>query len=154
MYVKCEQLPKSVKLENSLGRIEVKSNGTYVVGPTSIHPDTGKQYEIISNVTTITTVNFRKEIQRNLEKMGFYPGQAILSNNLSAENIKKGNRHDSALKYANHLLFKVQLDENTIHHEMYRWNDSLEEPLSRKELDKIIQDAVAYHKNNSKEEKA
>ena len=153
VYVKCEQLPKSVKLENSLGRIEIKSNGTYVVGPTSIHPDTGNQYKIISNVTTIATVNFRKEIQKNLENMYFYPDKTIPLKYPAAENIKKGNRHDSALIYANHLLFKVRLDENTIHNEMQRWNNSLEEPLPIAELDRIIQDAIVYHKDNSKEEK-
>ena len=156
IYVKCEKLPKSVNLQNNLGRIEVKSNGTYVMGPTSIHPDTSKEYEIISNTTTIARIDFKEEIQKNLEKLEFYPdGSAKKSpqNNIAQANIKKGNRHDSALKYTNHLLFKVQLDEDVTHHEMYRWNDKLEEPLPISELDRIIQDSTKYHKNHSKEEK-
>ena len=71
IYVRCKELPRSETLKGELGRVETKSEGTYVVGPTSVHPDTGKEYEIISDVTCIAEVDFEEDILKNLEDLGF-----------------------------------------------------------------------------------
>ena len=71
IYVRCKELPRSETLKGERGRVEIKSEGMYVVGPTSVHPDTGKEYEIISDVTCIAEVDFEEDILKNLEGLGF-----------------------------------------------------------------------------------
>ena len=71
IYVRCKELPRSETLKGEPGRVEIKSEGMYVVGPTSVHPDTGKEYEIISDVTCIAEVDFEEDILKNLEGLGF-----------------------------------------------------------------------------------
>ena len=153
IYVRCKELPRSETLKGELGRVEIKSEGTYVVGPTSVHPDTGKEYEIISDVTCIAEVDFEEDILKNLEGLGFGRDRSGAGwRAVTKGNIKRGERHTSAIKYANHLLFKANLADPMVRFEMRRLNGKLEEPLPADELDRLVEDSISFHQKHPKAE--
>ena len=45
IYIKVPKLPNTLRMDGILGRIDVQSDGTYVVAPTSVHPN-GSIYQI------------------------------------------------------------------------------------------------------------
>lgn len=148
IYIRTNNLPKTMRLESELGRIDIQSQGTYVVGASSTHPN-GNQYEIISSAKEIININF-DSILENLQKIGYQSLQKSVQDVIKG-GIKSGNRHNSALKYANHLLFKVNLDSTAVKSELERWNETSQPPLPKVELERIIQDAVSYHEKNKPE---
>ena len=153
IYVRCKELPRSETLNGGRGRVETKSEGTYVVGPTSVHPDTGKEYEIISDVTCIAEVDFEGDILKNLEDLGFGRDRSGAGGRaVTKGNVKRGERHTSAVKYANYLLFKENLDDQAVRLEVGRWNDALEEPLPAGELDRLVEDSISSHQKHPKAE--
>ena len=153
MYVTCKKLPRSETLKGSLGRIEIKSEGTYVVGPTSVHPDTGKEYEIISDRACIAEVDFETDIHKNLESLGFGQDRRGASGRSVARgSTKRGERHTSAVKYANYLLFDAKLDDQAVRFEMRRLNGALKEPLPTDELDRLVEDSISFHQKHPKAE--
>ena len=153
IYVRCKELPRSETLKGELGRVETKSEGTYVVGPTSVHPDTGKEYEIISDVTCIAEVDFEGDILKNLEDLGFGRDRSGAGGRaVTKGNVKRGERHTSAVKYANYLLFKANLDDQAVRLEVGRWNGALEEPLPAGELDRLVEDSISFHQKHPKAE--
>ncbi len=155
VFVKCDKLPNHVKLENKklAINIDVQSEGRYVVGPTSIHPS-GLAYKIISEITDIRRIDFQKVILK-LERLGF---KAIHTEtdvtNIAEAKIKKGQRHDSAIKYANELLFKAKFDQQSTKTGMLYWNNRLDEPLPEKEIDQIINDCIKFHSRKKTEKKS
>ena len=155
VFVKCDKLPNHVKLENKelAINIDVQSEGRYVVGPTSIHPS-GRVYKIISEITDIPRIDFQEVISR-LERLGF---KAIHSEtdvtNIAEGKIKKGQRNESAIKYANELLFKAKFDQQLTKIRMLDWNNGLEEPLPEKEIDQIINDSIKFHGRKKTEKKS
>jgi len=154
VFVKCSKLPNHVKLENKkLGiNIDIQSEGRYVVGPGSIHPE-GSQYQIVSNTIKIPTIDFQQIIVR-LEDLHFRPIKQSQDDavNLAQAKPEVGQRHDSAIKYCNHLLFSVKLDNVTVKTEVQRWNNNLTTPLPEKELEQIINDCIKYHSEKSQQE--
>ena len=66
-------------------------------------------------------------------------------------NAKVGNRNNSALEYANHLLFTLEWGEEEVRAEMKRWNANLDEPLPEEELARTAENAISYHRKKSKE---
>lgn len=148
IYIRTKKLTKTMKLVSSLGRIDIQSQGSYVVGPSSVHPN-GNQYEIISEVQKIASVDFDTIIQ-NLNKLGFKMKQKPV-NEIMKGGIEEGNRHDAALRYAGHLLFISKLEPKTVQYELERWNDTNKPPLPKNELNRIVQDAINYHNDNHDE---
>ena len=144
IYLKSKyKLPKTLRLENKKKQhIDIQSQGTYVVAPTSIHPN-GHEYVVISSTNSIMQFDFN-EIFQKLQKLGFEIKKQPI-NKIIRGQIKEGNRHSSALHYANHLLFKTKLDQKTMQYEMERWNNTNNPPLSKDELFRIINDAIQYH---------
>lgn len=153
IYVRRKELPRSETLKGELGRVETKSEGTYVVGPTSVHPDTGKEYEIISDVTCIAEVDFEEDIFKNLEDLGFGRDRSGAGGRaVTKGNVKRGERHTSAVKYANYLLFKANLADPMVRFEMKRLNGKLGEPLPAGELDRLVEDSISFHQKHPKAE--
>jgi hypothetical protein len=147
------RLPNTLRLTNKKKQhIDVQSSGTYVVAAPSIHPDTGTKYEIISSTLEIQTLDFAKIIEK-LEKLGFAPDIAEKSaREIMKGQIQEGDRHNSALRYCNFLLFAKKLDSNAVQLEMKNWNSTLHPPLSEDELSKIIDDCMNYHSENTESE--
>ncbi len=148
IYLRTNKMTKTMRLESSLGRIDLQSQGSYVVGPFSDHPN-GNQYEIISSVQKIITVDFDTIIE-NLIKLGFRIEEKPV-HEIMKGGIDEGNRHVAALKYAGHLLFKAKLEPQIVQFELERWNNSNNPPLPKTELNKIVQDAVSYHNQHNEE---
>jgi hypothetical protein len=143
------KLPKTLRLANKKKQhIDVQSYGTYVVAAPSIHPETGIKYEIISTTQTIQELDFAKIIVK-LEKLGFEPEMTKPAKDIMKGGIQEGNRHNSALKYCNFLLFTKDLDRNAVQLEMQNWNKTSSPPLSEDELSKIIDDCLNYHRENA-----
>ncbi len=142
------ELSHTLRLANKKNQhIDVQSSGTYVVAAPSIHPDTGTKYEIISSAQEIQELDFAKIIEK-LEKLGFTPNISKPAKEIMKGCIQEGDRHNSALKYCNFLLFTKELDMNAVQTEMQNWNKTLSPPLSEEELSKIIDDCLNYHKEN------
>ncbi|NIN03691.1 MAG: hypothetical protein GTO44_10055 [Hydrotalea flava] len=149
IYIRVMRLPNSAKLDANGIHIDVQAEGKYVVGAGSIHPN-GKRYEIISNTTDIDHGDFQK-IVVNLEKLGFQ-GSKESAGLLAAGGIDTGNRHTAAIRYANHLLFKVGVTYDNLKFEMKRWNESNNPPSDENEILQVCEDCYKYfQKENVKQ---
>jgi len=151
IYFYVSDLPKTLRLNKPNGdHIDVQSNGAYVVAPPSIHPN-GQEYKIVSETQEIKTVNFQ-DIVVNLEKAGFkvesVEGKKLTD--LAMGKIKKGDRHNSAMRYCHLLFYGQRLDQETIRYEMIKWNKTLQPPMEDDELKKIVDDCIIYQKENPK----
>jgi len=143
LYFRVYDLPKSLRLNKPNGdHIDVQVNGTYVIAPPSIHPN-GNEYKIISDTDTIKTINF-KVVSANLKKAGFDVDKKVSNVDLVKGGIKKGNRHNMALKYCATLFLRHKFDVELVKHAMYDWNKTNEPPLPQEEIDKIIIDSTKY----------
>lgn len=150
IYLKVDSMPNTLRLENKKGqRIDVQSQGTYVIGPTSIHPD-GYEYTIISNVTSIMKIDFNEIIEK-LKELEFDVERKSIKE-ITKGNFTKGIRHDSAVRYANHLMFSVGLDYNSMWFELIRWNTTNNPPLDDSELHIIAHDVNQYYQNQTVQE--
>jgi len=154
LFFRVHELPKKpLRLNKPNGdHIDVQVNGTYVIAPPSIHPN-GHEYKIVSDVEEIKTINFQ-DVVVNLEKAGFKV-KFVKGNELSdlaKGGITKGNRHNSAINYCHLLFYKQNLDQETIHYEMEKWNKTLQPPLEDDEIEKIVEDCVKYQKENPRDE--
>lgn len=132
------------RLTNSKGQhMDIQGNGTYVVAPTSIHPN-GNEYKIISEVTTIKEINLSAFIATTAN-YGFNTGG---ENRRSIEDIvkgiKKGDRNDSAFKYSCHLMDKVKLTPDQTWSELLRWNSTNVPPLIHEELKHVYESSLKY----------
>lgn len=127
------KLPKTVPLKNKDNfKLDIRSEGSYVVGPGSIH-ESGSTYQIISKVTEILTID-PQVIKNILVDGGFKPDEKLNIDQISKGKLSKGSRNNSAFVYACHLLGKVELDEDTAWREMLRWNSENDPPMSEYEL--------------------
>ncbi len=149
IYMRVIRLPNSTKLDHNGVHIDVQADGKYVVGAGSIHPN-GKRYEIISNTMDIDYGDFQK-IVVNLDKLGFKVEKEH-AGLLAAGGIATGERHSAAIKYANHLLFKVGVTYDNLLFEMDRWNNSNNPPSDPDEIKRVCEDCYKYFqkKNNEK----
>lgn len=148
VYLKTDALQSTARLENEiLGHIDVQSQGTYCVGPTSIHPDTKKEYEIVSTITKITKVDFQ-QIINNLEKLGFKTAQTKQSiSEIMKNGVQEGSRNSAMFKVACNLLQEQKLDETTTFSFLRAVNERNKPPLSNAELVKILESATKYKEN-------
>ena len=163
IYIKCHNLPNSVKLRNeklkvngdhgqqSMG-LDVQSNGRLVVGPDSTHKS-GNSYEIVSSTKTIKVMDFQT-ILINLEQLGFegtiQKGMVKdIANNVS----EVGSRHENGIKYGN-LIYGSLRDKETFKFEMERWNQqACNPPLPKAELERMLSDIIQYQdKKHAKEQ--
>ena len=69
----------------------------------------------------------------------------------AGRNVKVGERNNRALEYANHLLFTLEWGEQEVRDEMKQWNESLKEPLPEEELARTVENAISYHRKESRE---
>ncbi len=151
LYFHVHELPKKpLRLNNPNGdHIDVQVDGTYVIAPPSIHPN-GREYKIVSDVDKIKTINFQ-DVVVNLEKTGFKVDKKVSSVDLVKGGIKKGNRHNMALKYCAKLFLRDGFDVDLARREMSDWNKTNEPPIPQEELDKIIIDSTKYSQEKLKE---
>lgn len=51
LYLRSDILPASKRTSQPWGNVELRANGCYVIAPPSIHPDSGRRYEVIRRVS-------------------------------------------------------------------------------------------------------
>jgi hypothetical protein len=148
-----DTLPPILRLNNSQGQhIDIQSTGTYVVGETSIHPDTKKHYEIISTKRNINNVDFN-EVKQILEKLGFNTIKKPIKKELAdaiKNGIPKGNRNNILFKLSCDILKTVQDPEIAFNH-ISTINQKSDEPLDKEELDQLFQSATVRVAENISE---
>src|SRR3990172_4057220 len=90
---------KSLRLINDKGqRIDIQSQGTYVLIPGSINPETGKEYKIISSTLDIQDIDLDGFIN-SLSNHGFNPERI----KKGVVEILKGLKDAGLLSYLNHF---------------------------------------------------
>lgn len=153
IYLKVDKLPKTLRIENKdIGHIDVQSNGTYVVAPSSIHPDTKKEYQIISTTTKIAKIDFQQIIER-LEKLGFKIEQNRQTmTEIKNNGVREGSRNTSMFRVACELVHERHLDDPTAWAELQTINEKNNPPLGNKELESLFESAKKNNKNDSANE--
>lgn len=138
-------LPNTLRLLNKNGsKVDVQSTGTFVVGPTSIHPE-DLEYEIISDVVTIAEIDF-KIISKKLTELGFSPDASKLSIKEIEKGVPEGMRDFLGFHYARYL-FKQGLDHNAVLEQMLQWNSKNQPPLEVELVEKLVAQAPKYLNN-------
>lgn len=143
IYVKVLNLPNTLRLENEYCRVDIQSNGTYIVAPTSVHPN-GTVYDIISNVTKIETIDFQ-QIIKNLEELGFKPNKSVNLEEIEKHGTKEGSRNDSMFRLA--CKYLKEYDEPTAFGALQFVNAKNNPPIEQKELETIFKSAKKYVDN-------
>lgn len=157
IYLEPDEYPAKMPLTNAKGQhIDLQSDGSYVVGPGSIHPN-GIEYKVISSTTEVKKTTMSKVLE-GLQKCGFNPEEHGLKpfQALAKGKITQGSRNSSAFKYAINLLDNVEMDAETALQELIRWNESLKPPLPQKELASVFESALKKYMHKlplQKEEK-
>ena len=156
VYVKTNHLPKNMKLQKGDLLIDVQSTGKYVVGPTSIHPN-GTEYEMISTTPNIMLLDCRQHIGKMVDNGFTYSG--VTETNSTAEiakgGVKNGSLHNSFLKYCNHLLFTVGINDwHTYCVETDRWNQrgNNEYQINQTDFERVRKDAWNHYHRKKDEQ--
>jgi DNA replicative helicase MCM subunit Mcm2 (Cdc46/Mcm family) len=137
--------PPNKKLDDKRGRhIDIKSQGGYVLGAGSIHPDTGKSYEVIKDVP-IKKIEYSTILEK-LKEMGFNVETRPIDD--IANGISEGGRNDSTFKYACYLIRDKGLFGMALAHEIGILNQKHQPPLPQSELDLIISQAEKAETKN------
>jgi len=145
VYVKPKNgnFPPKMPLSNTSGQhIDIQSDGSYVIGPGSIHPN-GNKYEIISATNEVlefdimTFLQYIKQFGFNTEYGGLKRFEEIAKGGLG-----KGERNASAFKYSINLLENVGMDSTTAWAETLRWNKTNKPPMDDRELRTTFESAL------------
>lgn len=151
IYIKTNHLPKNMKLQKGELLIDVQSSGKYVVGPTSTHPN-GTEYEMISSTPNIMLLDCKEQIKSMLDNGFTINGvtETESSGDIAKGGVKNGHLHNSFLKYCNHLLFSVGINDwHTYCVETDRWNQpgNNEFQINHPDFERVRKDAWNhYHK--------
>ena len=121
-YQYCEGVNNSARIKEN---IDIRSEGGYVVGAGSVHPDTGKVYEVIDKNPIAQFPDHLFEVKKertNWDEM--------------ANGAPQGQRNESAAKYIGKLMKMFSRDtwENTVWETALIWNQKNNPPLSEYEL--------------------
>ena len=136
--------PPNKKLDDKRGRhIDIKSQGGYVLAPTSVHPN-GSIYTAI-NESSILDISIQK-LKEHLQKMGFNVETKSIEE--ISEGISEGGRNDSTFKYACYLIREKGLFAEALKLEMDILNSKHNPPLDQSELELIISQAEKAEHNN------
>lgn len=149
-YFKTNHLPKPLKIAKGNLLIDLQSTGKYVVGPTSIHPN-GTEYRIISSTTKIMLIDCRAKLEDMIELGYEVKGLTDMPDNgheIARGGVKNGYLHNSLVKYCNHLLFTVGINDwHTYCVETDRWNQpgNNEFQINQRDFERVRKDAWEYY---------
>ena len=135
----------SIRTSNENGqRVDIQCQGTYVLIPGSIHPDTGKEYKIISSTLDIDEIDLDGFI-KNLGSVGFnIEGRRKKIVDI-LKGVKKGERNDSVFRLSMGLRhsFGYKASELLYHCGVFNQHKVFP-PLSDLEIKNIVQSAMSY----------
>ncbi len=139
----------TMRLQNEKGQhVDIQSDGTYVLVPPSIHPESGEEYKIISSTLQINSQLNMSRILDKFEKLGFKTkGTKTLAEIIKG--VTEGQRNNACFKYACHLFQKARFEKDTAWHEIQRWNNTNSKPLEDREL--LATFESAYNNRNNPE---
>jgi hypothetical protein len=145
IYVQGGKLcPSNSSTESKYGHIDIKSNGGYVIGETSLH-QSGKYYDLLSKTLDIKFI-ITSEITTLLEKVGvvYSKKESIKTRQTNAivNGVSKGNRNNEYFAIACNLL-KTMKDPKLAFDFISTMNEKNVEPLSKEEIDQLFQSATA-----------
>src|SRR5574337_859277 len=133
--------PPNKKFDDIRGRhIDCKSEGGYILGFTSIHPDTKTEYSILYD-QPVMIVN-PQEIKDKLIALGFNAQGRTMDE--IEQGVEEGSRDDSMFKYACHLMRKEQLYGAPLEDKMFEVNKRNKPPLNESDILRIIKQAQKY----------
>lgn len=136
------KLPSIMRLDNQKGQhIDIQSHGSYVVVPPSIHPN-GQNYSIVSNVHEIAKIDI-EGILKQLKKYGFDSNSSKKSIDEIKQGVSEGDRNDAMFRLAMYLR-KEGLEKTTLEYELNKVNEKNKPPLTKSELNVIIESASKY----------
>lgn len=134
---------KHIEFHNMI--IDTKGEGGYVVGAGSIHPDTKKEYQIISNTLKIKSIKSH-ELGFELEKKKSLSLSEI--DRIKTGRVKQGERNNSALSLANHYFAKGYSYE-MVSRKMEEWNKIIDGgSLPAEEIQQVIENAERFVADN------
>lgn len=136
-------MPRTMRLSLDDGRhIDIQSQGAYVIAPDSIHPDTGRKYEIISSTTEIMTSSIDGLLSQ-LSGLGFKGINSGLPTVTEiVQGIQEGNRNNAAFKYCAFLIGNLNLPNDMVYAEIQRWNSILPKGLPNEEIEAVFKSAT------------
>jgi putative DNA primase/helicase len=135
IYGKTQQSLKTLRLDGPLGHIDIQSEGTYVVGPSSLH-ENGSSYEIISNTAEIATLEL-EIILTNIKDLGFQTTEY-------QSGFSEGSRNHNLFKQAIYLRNEHNLDYDSILSNLQSLNQKNTPPLSESEVIRTVDSAFKY----------
>lgn len=148
VYIKPKgKLPEiSIRTINEVGqRIDIQSHGTYVLIAGSIHPDTGKEYKIISSTLDVKEIDLDGFIN-GLSKHGF---NAEIRRKRMVEVLKgvgEGERNDSGFRLAMCARHFWDLRDTELLEMLEHWNQTkVFPPMSDLEIKNIVRSAMNYN---------
>jgi len=136
IYGKTQKNLKTLRLNGPLGHIDIQSDGTYVVGPSSVHSN-GNTYEIISNTANIATLNL-DEILINIQELGFQ------SQTKSQSGFSEGSRNEGMLNRVIYLRNEFNLDYDSVLSDLLSLNQKNTPPLSEAEIIRTVDSGFKY----------
>lgn len=142
-----DEQPPNLKLDDDRGRhIDIKSQGGYVLAPTSVHPN-GSIYTAINELPLKTVSGDR--MAEVLISIGFTPKKKSIEE--IEQGVSEGGRNDSTFKYACSMIRDRGLYGQALRLQVEELNKRHTPPLSSSELDIIISQAEkAEHRNMTK----
>lgn len=148
-HIYCKPLNEKIhtmRLQNDKGQhVDIQSDGTYVLAPPSIHPDSGEEYKIISSTLKIDHMTISRFLTK-LETLGFKTkGTKPLADIIKG--VSEGQRNNACFRYACHLFQQAKFDKETALHEIKRWNNTNSKPLPETELLNTFESAWTYRDN-------
>lgn len=125
-------------------KMDILTIGSYVLLPPSIHPETEREYEIVSSVKEPHfTRDLKSKINLIKERAGIKKTKRSMKE--VSKGYKKGTREVEAFNHACYLLNIVELSPETVWSELHRVNKETKPPLGEEELEHAFHSAMQYY---------
>lgn len=144
LYFRTSQERPTKHLENqNKQKIDLISNGGIIVLPPSIHPETNKPYEIISDQEILFLTPDEEEIiYDKIKGLGFIPSKDKSNTKENKQGVNEGNRNRSAFDLAREHF--RDYPEEIVMELMIKWNQRNNPPLPDYELETVVNSAKNY----------
>lgn len=163
IYFRCDQPIKTVKFLDSSKRtiVEIRGEGSFNVLPPSIHPETGKQYTLLSKPDDIVTIEEPVEsltrilgvqpvFEDTITKTGFhirnigYEPPCIKTLFNPETKVHEGWRNEALIRVASYL-YSTGVDESDLKFKTYLWNIAhCIPPLDSREVVNVVKSVLKH----------
>lgn len=138
IYFRTKQLMKSQKFP----RLDIKSEGGYVIAPPSLHPN-GSRYQFLNQkLPRIKTINSLEDIGIDISQRLELPRNQPNWVTQTLQGVSEGQRNDTCLRLAGY--FKNKLPQDITEQLLLDWNSKNKPPLPQREIISIVASAYTY----------